>query len=171
MVSNRSPVVSRPAPTESCRPAFTLTSIRCKAETKPTFPSSPLPFPALSISPAPSLRLLLPQPTSSAVPHLFPLWRPGFLIDGSPSAALSVPFLNHRSTTKSSFAFALHVDSSPPTTIRLPSTSVSSAPAPRCSPTQPLATLTTRSSHPCQFPIGPNSSAPLASVHCSRLAR
>jgi hypothetical protein len=171
MVSDRSPAVSRPAPTKSCRPLFTLTSIRCRAEMKPTFPSSPLHFPALSISPAPSRRLMLPQPTSSVVPCLFPLCWPGFLLDGSPSAALSAPSLNHRSTTKSSSAFALHVDSSPLATIQRPSTSASSAPAPRCSLTQPLGASTTHLSDPCWFPIEPSSSVPPASVRYSRRAR
>jgi hypothetical protein len=56
-------------------------------------------------------------------------------------------------STKPPSAFALHIDSSPPTMIRHPSTSVSSAPAPRCSLTQLLGASTTRSSHPRQFPI------------------
>jgi hypothetical protein len=147
MVSDRLPTVSRPAPMESCRPALILTSIHCRAEVKPTFPSSPLPFPTLSLSTAP-LCLLLPQPTSSAMPRLFPLCRLGFLLDGAPSVAQSTPPPNHRSTTKPPSAFTLHVDSSPSAMIRRPTTSVSSALAPQCSLTQPLGASTTRSSHP-----------------------
>jgi hypothetical protein len=50
-------------------------------------------------------------------------------------------------------AFALHVDSSPPATIRCPSTSVSSAPAPRCSPTQSPGASIPRPSQHHRFPI------------------
>jgi hypothetical protein len=59
------------------------------------------------------LCLLLPQPTSSVVPRLFPLCRRGFLLDGAPFAAQRAPSLNHRSTAKPSSTFALHIDSSP----------------------------------------------------------
>jgi hypothetical protein len=57
-------------------------------------------------------------------------------------------------SAKPSSAFFLHVDSSPTATIRRPSTSMTSAPAPRCSPTQSSGASTPHLSQHSRFPIG-----------------
>jgi hypothetical protein len=61
--------------------------------------------------------------------------------------------VNKHQSAKPPSAIALHVDSSPPVTIRRPSTSASSAPAPRCSLTQSPGASTPHPSQHRQFSI------------------
>jgi hypothetical protein len=61
--------------------------------------------------------------------------------------------VNKHQSAKPPSAFTLHVDISPPVTICRPSTSASSAPAPRCCPTQSPGASTPHPSQHHWFPI------------------